>query len=107
MQEENYGFGTSFKFSYTSNRFLRLSYENATRIPQSIEYFGDGDFLLGNPYLKPEQSHNINLGFYSNIDRKKDWWLDVSTFYRHVQNQIIQQPIYLFFSQYRIKTTHK
>ncbi|MEM9675430.1 MAG: TonB-dependent receptor, partial [Bacteroidota bacterium] len=107
FSDESYGFGTSLKFSFSPDRFIRLSYENATRIPESREYFGDGAFLIGNPLLNPEQSHNINLGLYTNLDQNKDWWLDVNAFYRHVQDQIILQPLWLIFSQYQNKDEAK
>lgn len=103
FSDENYGFGTSLKYAFNNERFLRISYENATRIPESLEYFGDGMFLLGNNNLNPEQSHNINLGFYSNLDKNRDWWLDLNAFYRQVQDQIIIQPIRFIFSQYQNK----
>ncbi|MEM9985855.1 MAG: outer membrane beta-barrel protein, partial [Bacteroidota bacterium] len=99
----SYGLGTSLKYTLGANRFIRASYEHATRIPGSQEYFGDGIFLLGNPFLEPERSHNVNLGFYTNLDHKNRWWLDVNAFYRDVDDQILQQAIWLIFSQYRNK----
>jgi outer membrane receptor protein involved in Fe transport len=41
---------------------LKASYERAIRLPDAFELFGDGTTQAGNNTLKPEQSHNVNLG---------------------------------------------
>lgn len=41
---------------------LMASYEYTTRLPAVVELFGDGGVVLTNPALRPEVSHNINLG---------------------------------------------
>lgn len=103
LSSESYGVGSSLKYSISDHRFLRVSYERATRIPEPEEYFGDGRFIIGNNDLQPEQSDNLNLGFYTNLDRSKDIFLDVNAFYRYVDGQIILQPIWLILSQYQNK----
>lgn len=104
LQSTSYGLGSSVKYSFSENRFMRLSYEKATRIPEAIEYFGDGLFIVGNNDLKPERSHNVNLGFYTHIDKKETAFWDINAFYRYVENQIILQPIWtLIHSQYQNK----
>jgi hypothetical protein len=41
---------------------LKASYERASRLPDAYELFGDAINQVGNTSLKPEQSHNANLG---------------------------------------------
>ena len=101
LADETFGVGTSIKYGFDKDRFLRISYENATRIPDRVEYLGDGILAIGNNNLEPEQSHNINLGFYLHLDRDKNWWLDVNTFYRYVRDMIIPQLVQINFVQYQ------
>ncbi|MEM0938951.1 MAG: carboxypeptidase-like regulatory domain-containing protein [Bacteroidota bacterium] len=89
VTKTTHGIGNSTKFSLNKNRFLRFSYEYATRIPESIEYLGDALFILANPNLTPETSHNINTGIFTNLGKKEKHWLDLNVFYRFVQNNII------------------
>lgn len=104
LTSTSYGFGSSLKYSFTENRFFRLSYEKATRIPEAEEYFGDGRFIIGNNNLKPERSDNVNFGIYTNIDKNQNIYLDVNTFYRLVDNQIVLQPLWTFIhSQFQNK----
>jgi len=104
LASTSYGVGSSMKYSFSENRFVRLSYEKSTRIPEAIEYFGDGLFIVGNNDLKPERSHNVNFGFYTHIDKKETVFWDINAFYRNVNNQIILQPIWtLIHSQYQNK----
>ncbi|MEM7109121.1 MAG: carboxypeptidase-like regulatory domain-containing protein [Bacteroidota bacterium] len=88
-----YGAGNSTKYSFDDDRFLRLSYEYTTRIPEAQDYFGDGLFQLQNPELVPERSHNINLGYYSYLDRQKNYWVDLNFFYRYVNDNIQTIPL--------------
>ncbi len=41
---------------------VKASYESTWRLPEGEEMFGNGLLLQNNPYLKPEHSHNINVG---------------------------------------------
>ncbi|WP_103071816.1 TonB-dependent receptor [Aquimarina sediminis] len=100
FSDDSFGFGNSIKFNLNKNRYVRFSYERATRIPESREYFGDAVFIMGNEDLKPEISNNINLGFYTNIDKNKRYWLDLNSFYRGVENNIFIRPYGVIASRY-------
>ena len=101
FDDESYGFGSSVKYLVTEKIFARVSYERTTRIPESGEYFGDGQFILGNPELKPEQSDNLNIGFSGVLDGRSRYKLEINGFYRKTNDQIILQPLFLLFSQYQ------
>jgi len=59
---EGYGFAASY--GITPEVFLLASAEKAIRLPNETEIFGnDGDNVLPNNSIKPEQSNNYNLGF--------------------------------------------
>ncbi len=97
----NYGLGNSIKYNFTDNRYLRLSYEKATRIPTTSEYLGDSERdIAGNPELLPECSDNINFGFYTNLNPHKNLWLDVNLFYRYVQDNVVLKTYTLIQSRY-------
>lgn len=49
---------------------LKASYQRAIRLPNSQELFGDGIITFPAAGLKPEKSHNFNLGFL--IDKNDD-----------------------------------
>ncbi|CAM1373983.1 TonB-dependent receptor [Tenacibaculum xiamenense] len=100
LSNTSFGIGNSIKYNFNKDRFVRFSFENATRIPESIEYFGDAVFITGNPQLKPEQSTNLNLGYYTNLNKNKTFWLDVNGFYRYVTNNIFIRPYFLIYSRY-------
>ncbi|QKX05471.1 TonB-dependent receptor [Aquimarina sp. TRL1] len=101
FSDDSYGISNSMKYNINKHRYLRISYERATRIPESEEYFGDAIFISGNYNLQPETSHNINLGFYSNITKKQNLWLDINTFYRAIENNIFLRPFSLLYSRYQ------
>ena len=94
------GFGEAIKYSFTEFRFLRASYELTTRIPDAFEFFGDNLFVLPNPDLKEEQSHNYNLNFNTNITKSNSLSCEINLFYRHTQNFIQQRSVGIFFSRY-------
>ncbi|MEM0940768.1 MAG: TonB-dependent receptor [Bacteroidota bacterium] len=101
LRKTQYGFGNSTKFSLTENRFIRISYEFATRIPESIEFLGDGFFVFGNSSLKPETTHNINWGYYSNLGNNNKHWIDINLFYRFVRGNIFLTLVGLSEGVYR------
>lgn len=58
----NFGYGAAATYYILPSLQAKLSYEQAYRLPESIEMFGDGLIQQRNPDLKPESSQNINLG---------------------------------------------
>jgi TonB family protein len=56
------GFGDALRYRFLDWLYAKASYEWATRLPRADELFGDGALIKANPELKPESSHNLNLG---------------------------------------------
>ena len=70
---------------------LKVSYQRAIRLPNSQELFGDGIITFPAAGLKPEKSHNFNLGFL--IDKNGVLGLsrlqfEVNGFYMQVSDMI-------------------
>ncbi|QLE01152.1 TonB-dependent receptor [Galbibacter sp. BG1] len=86
--QNNYGIANSVRYNLENKGFLRFTYEYATRIPDAEEYFGDGLFIVGNPNLVPERSHNVNLAANLPLDKQKSWWLDTNVFFRDQKNLV-------------------
>ena len=62
------GYGAAGTYFIVPWLQTKVSFERAYRLPSSGELFGDGDLLLGNFGIKPEQSYNYNLNFILNKD---------------------------------------
>ncbi|WP_083968694.1 TonB-dependent siderophore myxochelin receptor MxcH [Hyalangium minutum] len=56
------GVGDSLRYRLSQQLYAKVSYEWATRLPRPDEIFGDGILINDNLELKPETSHNLNLG---------------------------------------------
>lgn len=70
---------------------LKASYQRAIRLPNSQELFGDGIITFPAAGLKPEKSHNFNLGFL--IDKNgilglSQLQFEVNGFYMQVSDMI-------------------
>ncbi len=85
------GVGDSFRFQVFPWLYAKLSYEYATRLPRPDEVFGDGVLVLANLDLKPEVSHNANIGprIEYGDDSTGDWILDVNAFLRDSDRLIV------------------
>lgn len=83
-------YGVAGTYFATPSVQLKASYELANRLPDATELFGDLINQAGNTGLKPEQSHNLNLGATYNLDLDADNRLQVSTsaVYRYANNFI-------------------
>ncbi|MEP5340890.1 MAG: TonB-dependent receptor [Algibacter sp.] len=97
QEASNFGFLQSLRYRVTNSFLLKSSYEYATRLPDEIELFGDFTLVRPNPFLEPEQSHNLNLGFQLNT-QKFNW--DTNLFYRDTDN-VIWLRTSQFYAQYQ------
>lgn len=61
--QTNYGYGIATTYYIVPQLQTKVSYERAIRLPDAQELFGDVINTAGNFKLKPESTHNINLGF--------------------------------------------
>ncbi|MGK4003922.1 TonB-dependent siderophore myxochelin receptor MxcH [Sorangium sp. So ce1036] len=85
------GVGDGLRYRLSGWLYAKASYEWATRLPRPVEVFGDGAMIVANLALKPETSHNGNLGF--TIDARDTasgaWRLDANGFVRAVERLIV------------------
>lgn len=62
--KKNNGYGFALSYELSPKTTLLASAEKAVRLPDETEVFGnDGDNVVANPTINPEQSNNYNLGF--------------------------------------------
>jgi len=91
------GFSEALKWQPVVPLVVKVSYEYATRIPDAEELFGDFSLIKQNATLKPETSHNINLGIsYS----QPVWSGELNAFYRRTDD-IIYLQIAQYTAQYQ------
>ncbi|WP_348799891.1 TonB-dependent receptor [Flavobacterium adhaerens] len=100
QQHRSFGAGNSTKYNFSDTQFARISFENTTRIPEVVEYLGDNLFVLGNPELKPEKSNNLNLDFYTHLNKSRTIFMDIALFYRNTTDFIRTVPVGLIFARY-------
>lgn len=86
------GAGDSMRVKLSEAIYAKASYEYATRLPNPEEVFGDGILTIATLDLKPEKSHNINLGVAVENRRTKfgDVRLGVHGFARSVDDLILK-----------------
>ncbi|WP_196887212.1 TonB-dependent receptor [Aureivirga sp. CE67] len=94
VTDENFGWNGSFRYKFSDKFLIRGSYEDALRIPDFYEYFGDGIIISPNTALVPERSENLNLGFIlkSKQDIKTSYILKVGGFLRQQKELIRLNP---------------
>lgn len=108
-----YGYGLASSYFIAKGLQLKGSYELTTRVPVSEELFGEVfGFYLGNFDLRPEQSHNFNVGFNYNftLDDAHIVNVDVNGFHRHTNDFIRQNVSYSqgeasFVNEHLVKIT--
>lgn len=92
-----FGFSEALKWQPAMPLIIKTSYEYAARIPDAEEIFGDFSLIKQNAALKPETSHNINIGIHYN---KQGWSGELNAFYRRTDD-IIYLQIAQFTAQYQ------
>jgi len=87
IDESDIGYGVVNKIQTTEASALRLSYERAYRLPDANEIIGFGRINRPNPSLKPERSHNLNLGFEHQYQSDVvNSISEINAFYRDAEN---------------------
>lgn len=83
--QSEFGYGNVLSYEFLPDWKVFAGFEYLFRLPERIELFGDGLVVGSNLRLKPENSHNINLGLSV---YKPQYNVLVKGFYRYVRNQI-------------------
>ncbi|SMC85685.1 TonB-dependent receptor [Pedobacter africanus] len=85
------GYGAALSYHLKPDFQLKASYELANRLPESNDIFGDLENLIGNPNLRPENSHNLNAGFSYGFAWNKDHRFSVAAngIYRYASDYIM------------------
>lgn len=86
------GVGDAFRFRFADWIWAKASYEYATRLPRPDEVFGDGAFVLANLELRPEVSHNVNVGAQIDVRDEQStgrWQAQVNLFARIYDDRIV------------------
>lgn len=65
------GLGLAAQWTIRKGLQARASYENAYRLPEGWELFGNGVNLIGNEHIESEKSRNFNLGLSYRIKIKE------------------------------------
>ncbi|MGD1945767.1 MAG: carboxypeptidase-like regulatory domain-containing protein [Croceivirga sp.] len=84
-----WGGGTNVRWPITEYVAIKASYEYTARIPTAAEVFGDGILTRPNLDLRPERSHNVNLGVTLSDFYNKDWQFELNGFYRDAEDLIL------------------
>lgn len=89
--DNDLGYLAGLRFSQ-GNYLFKLSYENAYRLPDEYEIFGDARLVKENMDLKPEKSHNLNFNVdYNTKKTANNFALSGGLFYRKVEDIIFLQ----------------
>lgn len=63
LSSNHFGGGVGSRYRFADALNLKASYERAVRLPLARELLGNGSTVYANLALRPETSHNLNLGF--------------------------------------------
>lgn len=91
------GYGSTISYQLHPQWLVKTSYELAYRLPEAEEILGTGKYVRPNPNLKPEKSHNLNLGLLTDFISQNTthrfeanlFYRDSSDFIRYVPDRII------------------
>ncbi len=87
----DFGYGTALTWFLLPGLQTKFSYEQAYRLPESNEIFGDGLIQQRNPDLKPENSDNVNLGAaYEQRLKEHTLFFEANFIYRNTKNFILK-----------------
>lgn len=85
------GYGAALTYHLLPSLQMKASFEQAYRMPEANEIFGDGFIQKSNPSLKPEKSRNVNVGLlYAERFGKHQVNAEVNYIYRHTTDFILK-----------------
>ena len=85
------GYGLATRYAFPADSFaVKASYEHSLRLPMSRELLGNGTTVYANLRLRPENSHNLNLGLFGTLRPAAGHLLsyELNAFYRNVKDYI-------------------
>ncbi len=90
----NIGYGFSSRMRFFDQIAIKGSYEHCVRLPLAREYLGNGTSIDPNFKLNPENSENINAGFFGtfHLTPKHSLYYETGLFYREVKDYIRYVP---------------
>lgn len=94
----NWGVGNAIKFEPRNNLLFRFSAEYANRLPDHMELFGNGVWVVQNFGLRPERSLNLTLGTRVSVPEK--YTIEANTFFRRTKDLILLIPIQAPYARY-------
>lgn len=88
------GYGVASRYKISNDIGIKASFEKAYRLQEVGEMFGNGYTVVANLDLKPESSHNLNIGAYYGFRYNKHrLFFEGSWFYRNA-NDFIYAVVY-------------
>ena len=90
--KSNFGGGVALRYEFIEPLAVKASYEHSVRLPLARELLGNGTTIYANVALQPEQSDNVNLGFFGTY--KENGHIlsyELNGFLRNVDNYIQPQ----------------
>jgi vitamin B12 transporter len=89
-ETHRFGIGDALRYAFAPWIYAKASYEWATRLPRPDEIFGNAFPIQANLGLKPEISHNINLGVTVDARAASGRWRgDANGFVRDADQLIV------------------
>lgn len=88
--KQHLGYGIGSRFRINDMIAIKASYERTVRLPLARELLGNGTTVYPNLALKPEQSHNVNVGLFGEISLGEAGYLSYEGdgFFRKVSDYI-------------------
>lgn len=87
----DFGYGAAATYFILPSLQVKVSYEQAYRLPENVEIFGDGLIQQSNPDLKPEKSSNLNAGFiFDKFLDEHHLYAEVNYIYRNTSDFILK-----------------
>lgn len=88
--KQHLGYGIGSRFRINDMIAIKATYERTVRLPLARELLGNGTTVYPNLALKPEQSHNVNVGLFGEISLGEAGYLSYEGdgFFRKVSDYI-------------------